>query len=248
MNYKRIHDLIIERAKNRTLEGYKECHHIIPRCMGGTDEPENLVELTPEEHFVVHQLLVKMYPEHGGLIYAANQMCIGHKGKRTNKRYGWLKRKYSKQRKIDSIGQGNNQYGTMWINRIGTTENKKIKKSEPMPDGWQKGRKFKLVEKKCRICKKVHYNSNSCCSKICTSKLKKCIASKIGKRKRSSLERENMKKSLLGKNKNKSYNKGKMNPNYGVKRKWMIDTNENDRLVNISDIKEKIELGWKYKY
>ena len=53
MNYKRIHNNIIERAKNRTLKGYKERHHIVPRCMGGTDEPENLVELTPEEHFVV---------------------------------------------------------------------------------------------------------------------------------------------------------------------------------------------------
>ena len=27
--------------------------------MGGTDDEENLVELTPEEHYVAHQLLVK---------------------------------------------------------------------------------------------------------------------------------------------------------------------------------------------
>ena len=45
MNYKKIHDQIIERAKTRKLEGYKEKHHIIPRCMGGNDEPENLVQL-----------------------------------------------------------------------------------------------------------------------------------------------------------------------------------------------------------
>ena len=35
MNYQRIHDAIIDRARNRTLQGYREKHHVIPRCMGG---------------------------------------------------------------------------------------------------------------------------------------------------------------------------------------------------------------------
>ena len=30
MNYERIYNAIIERAKTRQLEGYKERHHIIP--------------------------------------------------------------------------------------------------------------------------------------------------------------------------------------------------------------------------
>ena len=37
MNYQRIHDAIIDRARNRTLQGYLERHHVIPRCLGGTD-------------------------------------------------------------------------------------------------------------------------------------------------------------------------------------------------------------------
>jgi hypothetical protein len=37
-------------------------HHIIPRHMGGTNDPENLVELTVEEHAEAHQ---KLYEEHG---------------------------------------------------------------------------------------------------------------------------------------------------------------------------------------
>jgi hypothetical protein len=31
--------------------------------MDGSDLVSNLVYLTPEEHYVAHQLLVKMYPE-----------------------------------------------------------------------------------------------------------------------------------------------------------------------------------------
>lgn len=68
MNYKKHYDLPITRGKNRMLEGYVERHHIIPRCMGGTDDLENLVDLTPEEHYVAHQLLVKMNPTNHKLI------------------------------------------------------------------------------------------------------------------------------------------------------------------------------------
>lgn len=37
-------------------------HHIIPRHMGGTDDPSNLVELTVEEHAAAHK---KLFEEHG---------------------------------------------------------------------------------------------------------------------------------------------------------------------------------------
>jgi len=39
---------------------YVEKHHIIPRCIGGSDYRENLVSLTAREHFVCHLLLTKM--------------------------------------------------------------------------------------------------------------------------------------------------------------------------------------------
>lgn len=62
MNYQRIHDAIIDRARNRTLQGYKEKHHVIPRCLGGTNQTTNLVNLTAREHFIVHKLLCEIYP------------------------------------------------------------------------------------------------------------------------------------------------------------------------------------------
>lgn len=51
---------IIDRAKLRSIIGYTEQHHILPRSLGGTDDSENLVYLTAREHFIVHWLLTKM--------------------------------------------------------------------------------------------------------------------------------------------------------------------------------------------
>jgi hypothetical protein len=51
---------IIENAQRRKSDGYFERHHIVPRCLGGGDELENLVDLTAKEHFVCHHLLTRM--------------------------------------------------------------------------------------------------------------------------------------------------------------------------------------------
>lgn len=94
MNYHKHYSLLISRAQARIIEGYVEKHHIIPKCIGGTDDLSNLVALTPEEHFLAHQLLVKMYPEEHRLLFAVHMMCNGNtKIRRNNKMYGWLRKK-----------------------------------------------------------------------------------------------------------------------------------------------------------
>lgn len=70
MNYFKIYDQLIQRAKNRSLLGYVERHHIIPRCMGGSDDLNNLVFLTAREHYLCHRMLIRMYPKNKKLIYA----------------------------------------------------------------------------------------------------------------------------------------------------------------------------------
>lgn len=53
MDYNKIYSNLIERARNRPpLIGYKEVHHIVPKCLGGNNDDSNLVELTPEEHYM----------------------------------------------------------------------------------------------------------------------------------------------------------------------------------------------------
>lgn len=101
MNYQRHYDLLINRARTRVLDGYKEKHHIIPRCVGGDDESSNLVDLTAEEHYVAHQLLVKMYPNNGKLIYALWGMTGNKRGCRW---YGWAKKLLSDQISVRMIG------------------------------------------------------------------------------------------------------------------------------------------------
>ena len=96
MNYQQIYDNIVRRGRNRILDGYKEKHHIIPRCLGGTDDENNLVSLTPEEHYLCHLLLVKIHPNNIKLVKAAMFMVSANKDQqRNNKAYGWLKRQYS---------------------------------------------------------------------------------------------------------------------------------------------------------
>ena len=73
MNYQRIHDEIIERALRRDLDGKVEVHHILPKCMGGTDGKSNLVALTPREHVLIHILLYKIHRT-GQMAYAVTAM------------------------------------------------------------------------------------------------------------------------------------------------------------------------------
>lgn len=61
--YKKIYFDLIEKRKTNKLNKenqYCETHHIIPKCMGGNNEDENLVNLTPREHFIAHKLLIKI--------------------------------------------------------------------------------------------------------------------------------------------------------------------------------------------
>jgi hypothetical protein len=96
MNYEAHYGRLIERARTRDLEGYSEKHHILPRCLKGTNAASNIVRLTPEEHYVAHQLLVKMHRNHQGLVYAAIRMTIGPDKRSNNKLYGWIRRLQSK--------------------------------------------------------------------------------------------------------------------------------------------------------
>lgn len=53
-------------------EEYKERHHIIPRCMGGNSDENNLIDLTAREHFIAHRFL---YEESKGTEYCSKLAC-----------------------------------------------------------------------------------------------------------------------------------------------------------------------------
>jgi hypothetical protein len=58
--YTKWYNQITERARGRIIDTYTETHHIQPRSLGGSDDSNNLVELTAREHFICHWLLTKM--------------------------------------------------------------------------------------------------------------------------------------------------------------------------------------------
>ena len=92
MNYRIHYERLISRARDRILDGYRERHHILPRCMGGGDEPENLVELTAREHWFAHKLLIFIYPDNRSLVHAAAWMA---KRAANGRLYEWLRRRHA---------------------------------------------------------------------------------------------------------------------------------------------------------
>lgn len=147
MNYQKIYESLIENARHRTLNGYAERHHVIPKCIGGSDDKDNLVNLTPEEHYVAHQLLVKIYPTNKKLIHAAVMMIPNRP---SNKMYGWLRRKLAKTISENQTGLGNSQYGTTWIfhEMFGSKKIDKKNLVAYIDQGWYKGRIIKYQKSK----------------------------------------------------------------------------------------------------
>jgi hypothetical protein len=77
--------------------------------MGGKNVRKNYVYFTPEQHYVAHQLLVKIYPGQAKLVWACMQM-MGRR-KCSNKKYGWLKRKNGAIQSERMRGANNPMYG-----------------------------------------------------------------------------------------------------------------------------------------
>lgn len=67
-NYVSFIHLRLERPKKKGNGIH--LHHIVPRCMKGRDNKDNLVALTYSEHFYAHYLLTLIFPTHRGLFDA----------------------------------------------------------------------------------------------------------------------------------------------------------------------------------
>lgn len=75
MNYIRLYNAIVINAKFREKPNvYCEKHHIIPKCLGGSNDKTNLVILTAREHYIVHYLLYKIFPENNKIFFALSAM------------------------------------------------------------------------------------------------------------------------------------------------------------------------------
>lgn len=149
MNYHRIYNAIINKRLDDPLtDGYFECHHILPRSLGGNDNKENLVNLTAREHFICHLLLTKMYKpytiEWYKMAKAFGAMCWLASKNQTrysnNKHYEWLRINFSKTQSMLQSGKNNSQFNKIWIHNVQLKKSRKISKYDTVPEGWQLGR------------------------------------------------------------------------------------------------------------
>ena len=75
-----IHSILSTRGRFACNDEYHERHHIVPKCMGGGNEEDNLIDLFAREHFEAHKLLALENPENEKLVYAWNMMCNSKNG------------------------------------------------------------------------------------------------------------------------------------------------------------------------
>lgn len=72
---KRYHNFLQKCRSRVTTLDYYETHHIIPKCVGGTDDACNIIPLSPREHYIAHMLLVYVYEHNKSLQFAFLQMA-----------------------------------------------------------------------------------------------------------------------------------------------------------------------------
>ena len=227
MNYLKIYENLIQKAKSRIIKGYKEKHHILPKCLGGKDDKDNLVDLTPEEHFIAHLLLTKIYPDNSALVHAAVMMTVNGKNHvRNNKFYGWLRRKHSDSISRNQSGEGNSQFGEYWIYNIITGEVLRTT-SKDIPEGWIRG---KTGYSKCEICNK---STGSKQRRFCTNHKPKSIPPKSTMAKGSPTA---LKLSAYCKSRTRE-----QHPQYG--KRWVNNGSE-QRMIPKDQVTTFLDIGW----
>jgi hypothetical protein len=110
MDYHRIYREFIADRKLRAsaLTGYSESHHIVPRAHGGSDEKDNLIRLSPEDHFFAHLCWAKAVDT----MEAWSAVMVMHERagrsdilkRRSRLRYGWARRRFGEWCQVGRLG------------------------------------------------------------------------------------------------------------------------------------------------
>lgn len=132
-----INNILETRGRFNCEKEYHETHHIIPRCLGGTDDENNLIDLFAREHFEAHRLLALENPDNDKLIYAWHMMGFvkDNNQKRheiTPEEYEEAKIFYSQMLSKKMSGENNPMYGVRMYGEnnpmYGRTHSKETKK------------------------------------------------------------------------------------------------------------------------
>jgi hypothetical protein len=227
--YYNLYCRIIESAKKRNgTDGYSELHHITPRSLGGSENPENLVYLTAREHYIAHRLLVKCLTgkAKAKMVLAWNLMINGHAKKYykvSSRQYQLLREQYGEAIRQIRTGARHSQETKQKISNSqkGKTISERTKKIISAKNkGRHVGKKMPKSHGE-KISKALlgHKKTKEWVDKINRnpSKIMK-TAEKHRGMKRSEESRKRMSDAAKGR---VAWNKGKKNPNYNLK--WFIN-------------------------
>jgi hypothetical protein len=135
MNYQYIYQQLIKSSKNKNrikndTDSYYEKHHIVPKCLGGNDDNDNLVLLTAREHFIAHKLLCEIYPDNDKLHYALwrmmNPQSKRHKRSYNISSYDYERRKKLQQEQVRKLGLSNKGRNISEEQKIKIREKRKL--------------------------------------------------------------------------------------------------------------------------
>ena len=106
-----IQNILDTRGRFVVPEGeYKERHHVIPKCLGGTNDKNNLIDLYAKEHYIAHKLLALENPSNNGLQFAWWNMCQIH-GNSEQSRYEPSPEEFEEARKRCALLSSENNTG-----------------------------------------------------------------------------------------------------------------------------------------
>lgn len=95
-----IQNILNTRGRFNCGDEYHERHHIIPKCLGGGNEEENLIDLFAKEHFIAHKLLAQENPDNNSLVFAWT--CMAFPNNNVQERYETTPEEYEEAKKAIS--------------------------------------------------------------------------------------------------------------------------------------------------
>lgn len=131
-----IKNILDTRGRFNCGNEYCERHHILPKCVGGDDNVDNLIDLYAREHFIAHKLLAEENPENQKIIFAWWRMCNrGDASKITYQmspeEYEAARVEFAKTASQRMSGENNPNYGkSTWLKGGHQSEETKRKLSE----------------------------------------------------------------------------------------------------------------------
>lgn len=112
-----INNILETRGRFACGEEYHERHHIVPRCMDGSDDEENLIDLYAREHFEAHKLLAQEHPENDSLVYGWWMMAHIDDREITLEEYEDARIKFAELASLRMKGENHPNYGKPAWNR-----------------------------------------------------------------------------------------------------------------------------------